>query len=91
MGNQVQIDNDKVRVSRWTLAPGEETALHRHEHDYVVVPLTHARMLISLPDGSSTTNEIIPGSPYFREAGAEHNVSNSGTEVLDFVELELLT
>ena len=36
----VQIDNDKVKVTRWDFLPGAETGWHRHEMDYVVVPLT---------------------------------------------------
>jgi mannose-6-phosphate isomerase-like protein (cupin superfamily) len=89
MGRQIEIDNDKVRVARWSLGPGEETSVHRHEYAYVVVPLTHATMLVTSPDGSGTTNELTPGCPYFREAGAEHNVSNAGVGVLDFVEVEV--
>jgi quercetin dioxygenase-like cupin family protein len=36
----VQIDDDKVKVTRWDFSPGAETGWHRHEMDYVVVPLT---------------------------------------------------
>ena len=34
----VQIDDDKVKVTRWDFLPGAETGWHRHEMDYVVVP-----------------------------------------------------
>jgi len=41
-----QIDNARVRVTRHHLAPGTHTGSHRHEHDYVVVPVTAGRMRI---------------------------------------------
>ena len=90
MAAEQQIVNDRVRVTRWTLAEGEATGPHVHEHDYVVVPLASARMAVRLPDGSVTTSELSPGATYFREAGARHDVSNPGTDVLDFVEVEIL-
>ena len=39
----VQVDNDRVRVTEWRFAPGTATGWHRHEFDYVVVPMTTAR------------------------------------------------
>lgn len=86
----VQIDNDDVRVARWTLAPGESTGSHRHEHDYVVVPMAPGRMHVVTSDGTETRSELRPGSSYYRTSGAEHNVSNDGEAVLDFVEVEVL-
>lgn len=91
MGSQVQVDDGTVRVTRWTLAPGEATGPHEHEHDYVVVPLTDASMRVTEPDGSSAVHELAPGSSYARRAGARHDVSNAGQQVLDFVEVEVLT
>src|SRR5207237_1310075 len=41
-----QVDNARTRVTRHRLAPGAHTGLHRHEHDYVVVPVTAGRMRI---------------------------------------------
>ena len=34
------IDNERVRVTEWRFRPGEATGWHRHEFDYVVVPVT---------------------------------------------------
>lgn len=89
MGASLQIDNPEARVTRWTLTAGEETGPHRHEHDYVVVPLAHARMRITRADGTQSTTELHPGSAYYRHAGAEHNVRNEEGPVVDFVEIEL--
>lgn len=36
----VQIENEKVLVVLWRFPPGACVAWHKHEYDYVVVPLT---------------------------------------------------
>ena len=36
----LKIDTDEVRVTEWRLRPGDATGFHRHDFDYVVVPLT---------------------------------------------------
>lgn len=88
--SQTQVDNEDVRVTRWTLRQGEETGPHRHGYDYVVVPLVTARMQVHAADGTVTTTELTPGVSYYRQAGAEHNVRNEETEVVDFVEVEVV-
>ncbi|HCG30209.1 MAG TPA: cupin, partial [Chloroflexi bacterium] len=35
-----QIENERVIVTEWRFAPGAHTGWHRHEYDYVVVPMT---------------------------------------------------
>ena len=90
MKPQVQVDNSDVRITRWTLASGDDTGEHTHEYDYVVVPLTVSRMHITNADGTQTTSELVPGVSYYRQAGAQHNVRNDGVDVLDFVEVELV-
>ena len=34
-----RVDNAEVRVTEWQFEPGAATGHHRHEFDYVVVPL----------------------------------------------------
>lgn len=84
----VQVDNDQVRVTEWRFAPGEATGWHRHEYDYVVVPMTVGPLRIRTGQ-AEVANDIVPGQAYFRIAGAEHDVWNpNGYEVV-FVETEL--
>src|SRR4029453_7704472 len=69
----VLIENERIRVSRWQFAPGAATGWHRHEYDYVVVPLADGRL--QLEEGEETRiAELSLGVPYFREAGVEHDV-----------------
>src|ERR1700733_5453028 len=42
----VHISEPHVRVTEWRFAPGAETGWHRHEADYVVVPLLDGDLLL---------------------------------------------
>ena len=86
----VVIDNARVRVTEWRFAPGAHTGHHRHEYPYVVVPLTTGPLRIVTADGT-TTAELKAGGPYFRPAGAEHDVVNAHTGAFTFIEIELKT
>jgi quercetin dioxygenase-like cupin family protein len=85
----VDIDNDRVVVTRWALGVGEGTGPHRHARDYVVVPLTDGTLRLTAPDGSITVGELTAGRAYFRAAGVEHDVVNAGDAPVVFVETEL--
>ncbi|GGF32032.1 beta-alanine degradation protein BauB [Aliidongia dinghuensis] len=82
------VDNDDVRVTEWRFAPGAATGQHRHDYDYVVVPLTGG-LLKAIAAAGETVAELVPGKAYFRKAGVEHNVVNAGSEPFAFVEIEL--
>ncbi len=59
----VKIDNPRTRVTEWRFAPGAETGHHRHEYDYVVVPLATGRLRIVAPDGTESVAELTLGEP----------------------------
>lgn len=84
----LQEDNDRVRVTEYRFAPGASTGWHRHEHDYVVVPMTTGPLLIRNAEGE-TTADLTSGASYFRRAGVEHDVINPGPGEFAFVEIEL--
>ncbi len=84
----IQADNARTRVTLWSFAPGAETGHHRHEYDYVVVPLASGSLTIVAKDGTVTTSELTAGGSYFRQAGVEHNVINASPGDFAFVEIE---
>ena len=84
----VQVDNDRVRVTEWRFAPGAATGWHRHEFDYVVVPLTTGKLLLKEGDGERYA-ELTAGVSYSREVGVEHNVINANDYEFVFVEVEM--
>lgn len=84
----VFIDNERVTVTEWRFAPGASTGWHRHEHDYVIVPLMDGRLKLLTAAGESF-GEMKAGVPYFREAGVEHDVINANDAEYAFIEIEL--
>lgn len=84
----VFIDNPRTRVTEWRFAPGAATGWHRHEMDYVVVPLLDGRLKIVGAGGAESHSELKEGVPYFRNAGVEHDVINANDYEFAFVEIE---
>ncbi len=83
-----QLENQRVIVTEWRFAPGAETGWHRHDHDYVVVPLTTGKLKLETPDGERIA-ELVTGQSYARPVGVEHNVINANDYPLSFVEVEI--
>lgn len=87
--SDVQIDNAEVRVTEWRLEPGSATGHHRHEMDYVIVPVSNSDMTIVAPDGTRSIAQLRIGKSYFRKAGVEHDVLNETKDTIVFLEVEL--
>ena len=84
----VQVDDDIVKVTEWRFSPGAATGHHRHEMDYVVVPMTSGNLLLRGPDGESTAR-LTAGQSYARSAGIEHDIINANEYDFVFVEVEI--
>lgn len=85
------IDNDRVRVTEWRFAAlGDNTGWHRHDYDYVVVPLFDGVLKINLGNGEVVEAKMQNGVPYYKEIGVEHDVINGNDFECAFVEVELL-
>ena len=85
----LQTDNERTRVTEWRFAPGAATGWHRHEYDYVIVPITTGTLKLIGPDNTETLAELEAGASYFRNAGVEHDVINANDYEFAFVEVEL--
>jgi beta-alanine degradation protein BauB len=83
----IQIDNDLTRVTEWRFPVGAATGYHKHEYDYVVVPMKTGKLALTGPDGDSTA-ELTAGQAYSRNAGVEHDVRNANDFEFVFVEIE---
>lgn len=84
----VQVDNERVRVTEWRFAPGAATGWHRHELDYVVVPMTTGTLRFDNGE-SETMAQLVIGQAYARVAPVEHNVINANPFELTFLEIEV--
>lgn len=85
----ILVDDNRVRVTRFEFAPGDETGWHQHAYDYVITAVTDCQMRLDEP-GSGGRNVLVPaGDAYRRHKGVEHNVINAGERHMAFVEVEL--
>ena len=82
------MDNERMRVTEWRFAPGAATGWHRHDYDYVVIPLNTGQLRISNGEGDDMIANLTMGIPYGREVGVEHDVINANPFEFAFMEVE---
>ena len=81
-----------MRVTQWQFENrGDNTGWHRHAFDYVVVPLFDGHLEIDTGGDETAMAPMQSGSPYFRQAGVEHDVMNGNDFACAFIEIELLS
>jgi beta-alanine degradation protein BauB len=85
----ISADEDRVRITTWTFEDAQDTGYHRHEYDYIVVPITGGRFEITEADGSTRQMTQNAAVAYLGRAGTEHNVINRSGQTAIFVEVEL--
>ena len=85
----VLTENERTRVTEWRFAPGAATGWHRHEYDYVVVPMLDGRLKLITDGGREDIAELKAGVRYFRNVGVEHDVINANDYEFWFVEIEI--
>ena len=77
-----------AQLVKANMPPVEGTGWHRHERDYVVVPMTTGDLHIF--DGKMTMPAPLrAGVSYARQIGVEHDVINPNKFEFVFVEIEL--
>ena len=84
----LQTDNELTRVTEWRFTPGAATGWHRHQYDYVIVPITTGTLKLIGADDTVSYAELEAGVSYFRKAGVEHDVINANDYEFSFVEVE---
>lgn len=91
IGSKVLYEDDSVRVWRLKLAPGEESPIHRHELDHLLIQVTGDRIaVIPEPDteGPFTEEmaaEVIPGALVHVDRGGVERARNVGDK--DYLEI----
>jgi quercetin dioxygenase-like cupin family protein len=84
----VLIDNERTRVTEWRFAPGAATGWHRHEFDYVIVPMLDGKLELTTGDNEKQIAELSTGVAYYRQVGVEHDVKNVNDFEYAFIEVE---
>ena len=95
IGSRVIYEDDRVRVWFLKLAPGERSAIHRHDHDHLLVQIRGDRVTV-VPEADSAgpynqiyEGEVDPGMVTFVPAGGIETALNTGDERYHEVIVEL--
>jgi hypothetical protein len=96
IGTEVVFENERVRIWNLHLEPGERSAVHRHDNDYILVLLGGDRIAAE-PEadtaGSVTERleaDVVPGAVVYLERGGVETAVNVGQQPYDEVIIELL-
>jgi mannose-6-phosphate isomerase-like protein (cupin superfamily) len=93
IGTSLLFENDRVRVFRLRLEPGERAPFHIHDAEYFWTVVEPGRGLQRLADGTSVVRDYRIGETRFLEPSPEnpliHDQENVGDTPLAFVTVEL--
>ena len=88
-GHTILIDNDRVRVHRLVLKPGESSKLHRHNMHGLGIILYDSKIEMTFADGTKRALEPKAGDYAWQNAGTTHIIKNMGTTVFEAIDIEL--
>jgi hypothetical protein len=88
IATKLVMENDRVRIWEMRLEPGEESDLHRHDHDYVMIQISGDKMAARFePDSGGewagldyVEGDISPGNVIFAKKGGIETAVNIGDE-----------
>ena len=87
---RVLVENQKVKMVRWKLQPGERSRVHTHSLDHIYVVVHGSKIREYLPDGKTNDDEQETGRAAFSVAKSKtHSFENIGTEPYEMVSIEL--
>ena len=97
VGTKLLFENDRIKVWEMSLEPGQRSALHRHEHDYVMVQLGGDKVAAEFePDSGGTWGSesyvegpVSEGTVVWAEAGGIETAVNIGSETFREIIVEL--
>ena len=77
-----------ARVYRATLAPGQSIPRHRHSAPGLTVQVGAGKLRIDGTAAEGSSTESGAGAWWWRGAGAEHALRNTGNQAVDIVEID---
>lgn len=95
VGTKVLMENERVRIWEMRLDPGEESAVHRHDLDYILVQVSGDRIAgVPEPDSGGEYNEyieaeVVPGNAIYIGRGGIETARNTGTRQYYEILIEL--
>ena len=87
-GHSVVFENDRIRIDRQVLEPGESTGLHTHTLMSLGICVSPARIEYSEPNGKPETADLAAGQFNWHAGTRTHSLKNVGTTRFEAVEIE---
>jgi len=87
-GHSIVLENERVRVERLILEPGQSTNVHTHNLSALSVFLTRATVLMESPGQKPQEIEYKPGEFRWRDAPVTHSIKNIGTTRFEAVGID---
>jgi len=78
-GHSVVLENERIRIERLILEPGQYTNIHTHNLSALSVFLTNSRVQVTTPAGKPETINYKPGDFRWRAAPVTHSIKNIGS------------
>ena len=85
----ILIDNDRVRVNRLVLKPGESSKMHTHHMHGLGIILYNSTIELIAPDGTKRKLDAKAGDYAWQNAGTVHIIKNIGSKVFEAIDIEL--
>jgi predicted metal-dependent enzyme (double-stranded beta helix superfamily) len=95
IGTEVIFENERVRIWEMRLAPGERSAVHRHDLDYILVLLEGDRIAAEPEadtEGPVTERleaDVVPGATVYLTRGGVETAVNTGQQPYREIIIEL--
>jgi predicted metal-dependent enzyme (double-stranded beta helix superfamily) len=95
IATRVLLENDRVKIWEMDLAPGEESAIHEHTMDYILVVLEGDKIAgVPQEDSAGLYNEYVevdvtPGDHFYIEKGGIETARNIGQKRYREIAIEL--
>ncbi|MGE0253279.1 MAG: hypothetical protein AB7N54_01685 [Alphaproteobacteria bacterium] len=86
---RVLVDDEKMQLTYYNFAPGEETGWHTHPYDYVVVTFDEGQFELQTTDGKVNRIRSNGLNHYLVRGGMRHCAKNIGTTDITLIEIEL--
>ena len=86
-GRQPVLENDRVRVYRASLAPGESVATHTHQFPYLDVTMSAAEIEVTA-NGKAVRHPVKEDDVSWEPAGVTHSIKNVGRTRFEAVSIE---
>ena len=87
-GHSVVLENDRVRIDRQILEPGQSTGIHTHTLMSLGICVSPARVEYSEPGGKTETAELEAGQFNWHPSARTHSLKNVGKTRFEAIEIE---